>query len=101
MEHIDKGPLLYSVDAILWVGEHRIAGLLTVTKDALEFLLKPDPKSHFSLLIRKKDIRQVEEFLLFGVSRNGLSVISKNGKTDSFIVDDPGSLKLFLLDWLR
>jgi hypothetical protein len=92
---------LYTVEAVLWVGSHRISGLLNVEEDALVFKMEPDLQSHFSLYIPKNEIRRIGEFLLFGISRNGLSVESQDGKEDRFVVEDPSELRRLLSKWRR
>lgn len=93
--------LLYAVEAVLWVGNHRISGVLAVEEDAVAFRMEPDHQSHFSLYIPKNEIRRIEEFLVFGISRNGLCIESQDGRQDRFVVDDPGGLKRLLSEWLR
>lgn len=92
---------LYTVEAVLWVGSHRISGVLSVLEDALSFRMNPDLQSHFSLYIPKKEIRRIEEFLVFGVSRNGLCIESQDGKEDRFVVEDSGEIKRLLSNWRR
>jgi hypothetical protein len=98
-QHIHKP--LYTVDAVLWVGSHRISGLLSIEEDAVTFRMEPDQQSHFSLYIPKNDIRRIEEFLVFGVSRNGLCIESQGGKEDRFVVEDSAELKRLLSNWRR
>ncbi|MFZ2899640.1 MAG: hypothetical protein WA004_13500 [Saprospiraceae bacterium] len=93
--------LLYTVDAVLWVGSHRISGVLSIGEDAVTFRMEPDQQSHFSLYIPKNEIRRIEEFLVFGVSRNGLWIESQDGREDRFVVEDPAELKRMLSSWRR
>jgi hypothetical protein len=63
--------------------------------------MEPDHLSHFSLYIPKKEIRRIEEFLVFGISRNGLCIESRDGKEDRFVVEDSAELKRLLGNWRR
>lgn len=92
---------MYTVEAVLWVGSHRISGVLSVLEDALSFRMNPDLQSHFSLYIPKNEVRRIEEFLVFGISRNGLCIESRDGREDRFVVEDSAELKRLLSEWRR
>ncbi len=74
--------------AFLWDGIQRLEGALIIGEAFLEFKSKNFQNSHLKLLIRLDQINKVEEFRIFEVSRNGVRLHSRDGKIDSFVLDE-------------
>lgn len=101
MTRKERDSVLHSTEAVLWDGRNRLPGRLYLLEDHIEVEFDSFSHSHLHLIILKEEIERVEEFLLFGVSRNGLSIVCKDGREDQFIVDDSPNLKSRLVKWLK
>ena len=86
--------------AILWNDEIRIEGRLILEEDLLAFHYKKPRTSELNLVIPKNRIHSVEEYLLFGVERKGLRILSGADQIDKFIVNNPRKVKSALMAWL-
>lgn len=92
--------ILHQTEAFLWDGKNRLLGQFFIYNDRIEVEFGQFANSHLFLRIPKENIQQMREFLLFGVSRNGLAIRSTDGREDQFIVNDPSSLRTTLKNWL-
>lgn len=78
-----------SFKAWLWNGRQQITGRLLLLEDRLCFELAEFSQSHLQWEILYDHITSVEEFLLFGLARNGLRIESRDGQEDLFVVEEP------------
>ena len=75
--------------ASLYNGKQQLPGTLILTDEHLLFTFDDFSQSHLNLQIPINEIEQVEEFLIFNISRNGLKITSKDGHLDLFVLNDP------------
>lgn len=95
MKHI-KQPPLHAHPAHLWDGDRQLPGTLELWEKQLVFRLTNFKDSHLNLTIQLDDVEAIEEFLIYNIARNGLRVISKDGKTDSFVLHESSFFKKLL-----
>jgi len=81
--------LILEAAASLWNGKKQLLGTLILTADNLIFTFDDFGQSHMNLQIPLEEIEQVEEFLIFNLSRSGLKITGKDGHFDLFVLDDP------------
>ncbi len=75
--------------ASLYNGKQQLPGTLILTDEHLLFTFDDFSQSHLNLQIPINEIEQVEEFLIFNISRHGLKITSKDGHLDLFVLNDP------------
>lgn len=80
----------------IWNGNLRLEGELTLQSNALLFSLKGFPDSHLNFEIKLSNIQSVKNFLLFGIEKNGLHLITKNQKNEYFILENAPEFKRIL-----
>ena len=65
--------------AILWDGKKQLPGTLSLAPENLIFEFDDFQKSHLSLVIPVMDIETAEDYLVFGIAKNGLKITTKKG----------------------
>lgn len=80
----------------IWNGNLRLEGELALHPTLLSFSLKDFPDSHLSFEIPLSNIHSVKNFLLFGIEKNGLHLITKNQKSEYFILENATEFKRIL-----
>ena len=78
----------HTYQAWLWDGFMQLEGSLSFSSEELIFKPKNFPKGSLNLKILLKEVVSFEAFLLYGISKNGIKILSGNGKQDSFILED-------------
>ncbi len=89
---------LHTTPAWLWDGKRQLPGRLELSEYRLEFHFDNFRDSHLNLIIPLREIEKVEEFLLFELSRNGMRVENRLGKTDVFVLEEPKIFKKLIID---
>ena len=92
--------ILWKCDAFLWNGNTRLPGTLYLLKDRLEFSLTGFEQSSLSFQVQLKEIEKVETFLLFGFTRNGISIKTSSGHENNLILEEPVKLKAMIHEWM-
>ncbi len=92
-----KAPL-HTTAAWLWDGKRQLPGRLELSEYRLEFHFDNFRDSHLNLIIPLREIEKVEEFLLFELSRNGLRVENRQGKTDVFVLEELAGFKKMIIE---
>ena len=81
------------MDAWLWNGRQRLAGVIQLLPGYIRFQPEDFPDGHLSLQISLSDIEEVDSFLVFNISRLGLLVRTLDGRADRFILEDPEAFR--------
>ena len=84
--------VIHSELAIFWDGAKQLSGILEIFETELTFQFEDFKHSHLGLRISFEEIQYAKEFLLFNLTRNGLKIVSRDGKIDMFILDDSKSI---------
>lgn len=87
--------------AWLWDGSTQLEGSLLLSKENLIFKPKIFNDGNLKIEIPFENIFKMESFLLFGISKNGLKIITTDGKQDSFILDNIPDFKNELLQKMK
>ncbi len=87
------GQPIITTEAWLWNGHRRLSGQLLLFAGHLQFEQVEFPDSHLSLTIPLAEIMEMEEFLLFGLARNGLLIRSRSGRQDLFVLNSPANFR--------
>ena len=90
-----------SVNAFVWNGQQQFPGTLSLENGLLRFQLEGFEQSNLNLELELKDLIEVEEFLLYEISLNGLYIKSKSNKEDHFILDDPVGFRKAITQWQK
>lgn len=83
-----KPKLVMETEAILWNGQQQIMGTLTLGTGQLEFKAYGFLNSHLKLEIPIDTIETVETFLIYGITRRGVSIRTWEGQCDLFVVPE-------------
>lgn len=89
------------VDAHLWNGQQKLSGKLSLSDGLLKFTLSGFEDSHLDIHLTIADIVEIEEFLLYDISLNGLYLKSKSGREDHFILTDPVAFRKSINQWRK
>ena len=84
-------------DAFLWDGIKRLEGEIKVFEKHLDFEFKDFSSSHIKLQIPFEGIEKIEDFKVFGIAKNGVKILSKDGKEDCFVLNQSDRLKNLLV----
>ncbi|MCB0704660.1 MAG: hypothetical protein KDC34_05095 [Saprospiraceae bacterium] len=84
-------------EAFLWDGESQLSGRLELGVDAVLFKPTSFTDTHLQLIIPYARIQSVDEFLLYGIVRNGIKIRSQEDRVDDFIMEQAGTFKAALL----
>ncbi len=79
---------------MLWDLHRRLSGQIILTGNRLQFEFHDFSKSHLQLHIQLKEIEKAEEMSVYRFAKHGLKIISKSGREDIFVLEDPHQLKL-------
>lgn len=80
-------PILKS-NAIFWDGSIQLVGRIELWESKLSFRFENFKHSHIKLIIHLVEIEKVKVFRIFNIGKNGLKIISKDGRTDMFVLED-------------
>ena len=83
-------------DAFLWDGIKRLEGEIKVFEQHLDFEFKDFSSSHLKLQIPFEGIEKIEDFKIFGLAKNGVKILSKDGKEDCFVLNQSDRFKKLL-----
>lgn len=92
----DASPLFIIEPTFLWAEGERLIGKIYIFKHYLEYVPDHFQNSHLTCTIYFSDIIRIQEFLLFDIARNGLSIHSKDDRIDQFILDEPAEVKAII-----
>ena len=81
------------MDAWLWNGQQQMPGVIQLLPGRIRFQPADFPDSHLSLEIPLSEVEEVDSFLVFNISRLGLLVRSRDGRSDRFILADPEAFR--------
>ncbi len=81
------------MNAILWDGHKQLHGYLEFGDKELTFRLKDFSETSLHLAIAYTDIVQVRNHRMYGISHEGIEIVSKDGKRDVFVVEDWFNIK--------
>ena len=76
------------MNAILWDGNKQLHGYLEFGESELIFRLKDFSETSLHLVIKYDDIASARKFKLYGLSNEGIEIISRDYKRNVFVVDD-------------
>ncbi|MBK9255551.1 MAG: hypothetical protein IPM42_08700 [Saprospiraceae bacterium] len=76
------------MNAILWDGHKQLHGFLEFGEKVLEFRLKDFSDTSLSLAIAYSNIASINEHKIFGISFEGVEILSKDGRRNVFVVQD-------------
>jgi hypothetical protein len=88
---------IFGYPAVLWDTQWQLSGTLELWEKELVFRLDAFQMSHLNWSVPLAHIRKVEEFLVFGLARNGLRIEDKHGKYDLFVLEEVSVFKKALL----
>ncbi|MBK7807149.1 MAG: hypothetical protein IPJ51_12710 [Saprospiraceae bacterium] len=75
------------MNAILWDGNKQLHGFIEFTENELVFRLKDFSDTSLHLEIAYLDIVHVRNHKMYGISHEGIEIVSKDGKRDVFVVE--------------
>ena len=78
----------FSCQAWLWNGSSKLEGNLFLSDEKLIFKPQVFSDGNLKIEICIENIENIETFLLFGLSKNGIKIITDNGKEDRFILEN-------------
>ncbi len=87
-----------SVEAILWDGYNKIQGELVLGAEALSFVLSDFGNTDLEFDLPYKEVLGIDIHHIYGISRLGIQINSKNSKQNIFIVADPKQVREIILD---
>ena len=79
---------IYTTSAIFWDGSIQLIGNIELWESQVTFSFEDFKHSHLNLAIPFSAIQKVKIFRIFNIAKNGLKVISKDGRVDMFIIED-------------
>ncbi len=85
----------------LWDGNKHLSGKLELTADVLIFHFDTFKESNLNLEIPLKEIQEVKVFKLFELANKGLIVLDKGGRTNMFVIENPGKIKKEIINCLN
>ena len=89
------------VSAFIWNQKQKFPGILSLKDDELHFQLEGFENSNLNIELHLSDLVEVEEFLLYDISLNGLYLKSRSGREDHFILDDPVAFRKAINSWRK
>ncbi len=95
MKQSTNTPIFVS-PAHLWDGHRQLPGQLELWEQELVFRFANFEDSHLQLTVSLSEITKLEEFLIYNVALNGLRIISKDGKADTFVLEQSRLFKHLL-----
>lgn len=90
-----------TVSAYIWNQKQKFPGVLSLQDGILQFQLDGFENSNLNIELPLSDLVEIEEFLLYDISLNGLYLKSKSGREDHFILDDPIAFRKAINSWRR
>ncbi len=87
--------------AWLWDGSSQLEGRLLLSEKKLIFKPKKFNEGNLKIEIPVSTILKMESFLLFGISNNGIKIITNDGKEDRFILENIPNFKKELLHKMK
>lgn len=79
--------------AILWDGQNQIKGELILEKKRIKFSLMDFSETDLDFDLAYREIKEVSYYKLYDHSDSGLRIISDQGTSNVFIVDEPQKMK--------
>ncbi|MGB4960191.1 MAG: hypothetical protein WBO36_12000, partial [Saprospiraceae bacterium] len=76
------------MNAILWDGHKQLHGVLEFDDQKLVFRLRDFVDTSLHLEILYKNIRSFNNYKLYGITNEGIDIVSKEGKHNVFVVED-------------
>jgi len=81
------------MNAILWDGNKQLKGELEIREHLLQFIFHDFSDTNISLEIPFDTIDNIEYTKVFGIKPRAMSIHSKQGTTNVFVVEDTKALK--------
>lgn len=81
------------MNAILWDGSKQLKGELEIKEHHIQFVFHDFSKTNISLEIPFDTIENIQYIKIYGIKPKAISIHSKQGNTNVFVVEDTKALK--------
>ena len=78
--------------AILWDGRKQIKGELILSEKLIRFKMKDFSDTDLDFILPYNRIDKVNYHKIFGLDAKGVEIVSKEGKKNVFVLDDPSEV---------